>query len=71
MSALLDRYLLVLRAERGASEHTLRAYGADLAALEARLAERGRDLPSARLVDLREHLAAVAEGAHMMAAFTG
>ncbi|MCK6516533.1 site-specific integrase [Myxococcota bacterium] len=41
MSELLDRYLLVLRAERGASEHTLRAYGADLAALRARLLERG------------------------------
>jgi integrase/recombinase XerC len=63
VSELLDRYLLVLRAERGASEHTLRAYGADLAALRARLLERGRDLQSARLVDLREHLAAVAEGA--------
>lgn len=57
MTDAISRFLSFLRAERGASRHTLRAYAADLDALSASLRERGRDLCAARLVDLREHLA--------------
>lgn len=57
MSDLIDRFLTFLRAERGASAHTLRAYRGDLEALSASLFSRQRDLIAARLVDLREHLA--------------
>ncbi|HND33495.1 MAG TPA: tyrosine recombinase XerC [Myxococcota bacterium] len=44
-----------LRAERGASPHTLRAYGVELAGLEAFLAPRS--LTEATLLDLRGYLA--------------
>lgn len=63
MNQLTERFLSFLRAERGASPHTLRAYAGDLDALSATLSARGRDLLTARPVDLREHLAGLGDGA--------
>ena len=63
MASARSRFLLHLRSERGASEHTLRAYGRDLERLESALEERGRTLLEARTLDLRTHLATVARGA--------
>ncbi|MCB9743876.1 MAG: tyrosine recombinase XerC [Alphaproteobacteria bacterium] len=50
-------FLRALRAERGASPETLRAYSADLRALEATLQGAGQSLLGARPKDLRRHLA--------------
>lgn len=55
MSAYLPRFLAFLRAERGSSPHTLRAYEGDLATLLAVL--EPRDLPEATVMDLRRWLA--------------
>ncbi|MCP4804128.1 MAG: tyrosine recombinase XerC [Proteobacteria bacterium] len=63
MASPRSRFLLHLRSERGASQHTLRAYGRDLERLEGHLMERGRTLLDARTVDLRAHLAVVAQSA--------
>ncbi len=63
MDPLLDRFDAYLRAERGASPHTLRAYRRDLERLSETLDERGRCLEDARLVDLRRHLALLARTA--------
>lgn len=60
MSEAVDRFLSYLRAERGASPHTLRGYRADLGALDHALEAAGRSLMSANHVDLRRHLARVA-----------
>lgn len=49
-----------LRQERARSEHTIRAYLADLDHLAGHLDERGVDLVEARLVDLRSWLGAQA-----------
>lgn len=57
----LEQFLSFLRAERGASPHTLRAYGRELGELQAALAPRG--LGEATLADLRRHLAAGASAA--------
>ncbi len=57
MDADLARWLDHLRAERGASAHTLRAYGRELRALADQLAAEGRDLRAAGLADLRRWLA--------------
>lgn len=46
MDAWIDRYLVRLRDARGASKHTLQAYGADLAAFSAFCEERGIDHPT-------------------------
>lgn len=51
----IGRFLDFLRAERGASPHTLRAYGREVSALAERLAPR--PIEAALLVDLRAHLA--------------
>jgi integrase/recombinase XerC len=57
MQAPLQRWLDSLRAERGASPHTLRAYQRELSALAAHLDERERGLLEAGLADLRRFLA--------------
>jgi tyrosine recombinase XerC len=46
MDEWIDRYLVRLRDARGASKHTLQAYGADLAAFAAFCEERGIDHPT-------------------------
>ena len=58
---LPTRFLDWLRAERGASPHTLRAYGAELRRLAERLAPRS--LLDATVTDLRSHLARGASAA--------
>lgn len=57
MPDVIRRFLTYLRAERGASVHTRRAYRSDLMALQAALGERSCDLLTARAPDLRSHLA--------------
>lgn len=57
MHPALRRWLDSLRAERGASPHTLRAYGRELSGLAAHLEERDTDLLQASLPDLRRYLA--------------
>jgi integrase/recombinase XerC len=57
MQAPLQRWLDSLRAERGASPHTLRAYQRELSALADHLEERQRRLLDAGLDDLRRFLA--------------
>jgi integrase/recombinase XerC len=59
----IDRFLLTMRAERGASENTTRAYGRDLKRLEESLEGRHRTLRTARKADLRLHLAELARDA--------
>ena len=56
----IDRFLLTMRAERGASENTTRAYRRDLKRLEESLERRQRTLRTARKGDLRLHLAELA-----------
>ena len=63
MEQLLDRFEAHLRAERGASPHTLRAYRRDLERLAVSLVERDRTLLTAELPDLRRHLALLARSA--------
>lgn len=53
----LSRWLDSLRAERGCSPHTLRAYAGDLGQLSDFLSDRGRTLRQASLADLRGWLA--------------
>ncbi|MBN1336636.1 MAG: tyrosine-type recombinase/integrase [Deltaproteobacteria bacterium] len=53
----LVRFLEAIRVERDGSPHTLRAYGRDLARLEAFLGERDVELERASLADLRAFLA--------------
>lgn len=57
MQEPLQRWLDSLRAERGASAHTLRAYRRELTALAEHLDDCGRPLLDARLDDLRRFLA--------------
>ncbi|MDP6934000.1 MAG: tyrosine recombinase XerC [Myxococcota bacterium] len=53
----LEGWVDYLRGEKGASRHTIRAYGADLGQLEAFVSSREKDLRSAELGDLRAWLA--------------
>lgn len=55
MSEILERFLTFLRAERGSSPHTLRAYASDLGGLARLIAPR--DITSAGVRDLRRWLA--------------
>jgi integrase/recombinase XerC len=58
--AHVDRFLVELAASRGASEHTLRAYRADLGELAEHLAGRGVDAPAdVRPLHLRRFLRAL------------
>jgi integrase/recombinase XerD len=59
---LIERYLEMLAAERGAAANTLAAYGRDLEAYAAYVDGLGRDLRSAGADDIKSHLAAL-EGA--------
>lgn len=54
--ALRERFLDHLKAERGASAHTRRAYDRTLTDLGAHLADTGRTFATARRVDLRSFL---------------
>ncbi|MFT5585858.1 MAG: integrase/recombinase XerC [Cognaticolwellia sp.] len=63
MGAEIDRFLTFQRVERGASLHTLRAYGRDLEALEKSLLSRGHRLLFARASDLRVYLSERSRGA--------
>ncbi len=56
MDPLIERFTDFLRAERGASPHTLRAYGVDLQGLAAAVAPRS--LTAVTVFDLRRWLAA-------------
>lgn len=60
--ALRDRFLDHLRVERGASEHTRRAYHRTLTDLHAHLARDGRGWADARRIDLRSFLFAAGRG---------
>jgi len=59
----VEEFLEFLRAERGRSANTRRAYGRDLERLALALEEGGRSLRTARAVDLRAHLSAVSRAA--------
>ncbi|MEO1328517.1 MAG: tyrosine recombinase [Pseudomonadota bacterium] len=56
----IDAFLHALRAERGASPHTLDAYARDLRDYEAHLAERSRSFADATRDDVEGYLAALA-----------
>ncbi len=56
----ISSFLEILRAERGASPHTLKAYRSDLEALQSHLNEKDLDLLNAELTHLRTHLARLA-----------
>jgi len=60
---LIAQWLGTLRAETGASPHTLRAYTTDLRNLQSHLSSQDRALPSASLHDLRGWLAAGSKAA--------
>ncbi len=59
---LQQRFIEHLRVERGASAHTLRAYGRTLRELGQHLAAEGRTFADARKVDLRAFLFRVGRG---------
>jgi integrase/recombinase XerD len=56
-SGWIAGFLEAMRAERGAADNTLLAYGRDLADLDGFLAARGRDLAGAGRADLADWLA--------------
>src|SRR4051812_23421509 len=58
---LLELFLDMLSAERGAAENTLAAYRRDLEALAAALSKRGKTLANATPDDLRAYLTALAK----------
>ena len=70
MDADLSRWLGALRAEVGASAHTIRAYEGDLGRLSEWLDERGSGLAQARLIDLRGWLASTLATDHKTAPAT-
>jgi integrase/recombinase XerD len=57
---LIELFLEMLAAERGAGENTLAAYGRDLRDLSADLADAGRRVAKARTEDLRNYLGRLA-----------
>jgi integrase/recombinase XerD len=58
---LIELFLDMLAAERGAGENTLAAYGKDLRDLAADLQGAGRSMAKARTEDLRKYLGRLAE----------
>ena len=60
--ALQQRFLDHMRVERGASAHTLRAYGRTVRELRHHLEAEGRTFASARRVDLRSFLFRIGRG---------
>ncbi len=58
MDMHLRRVLAYLRAEKGASEHTRRAYRGNLTRLDTYLSEQDKHLRSATLLDIRAWLSA-------------
>ena len=60
-NALIELFLDMLAAERGASRNTLDAYGRDLADLAAHLQAGGASTAKATTEDLRGYLASLAE----------
>ena len=58
---LVELFLDMIAAERGAGANTLSAYARDLADFSAHLKARGRSLASAKTGDLRQYLSALAE----------
>src|SRR6476646_2612919 len=56
---LIERFLEMMSAERGASANTLAAYGRDLEAYAAFLASQGCTIAQADTAHLRQHLAAL------------
>ena len=63
MAVEIQQFLEYLRAERGVSPHTLRAYRRDLERLAADLSEQGSSLLEARIGQIRSHLARLARRA--------
>jgi integrase/recombinase XerC len=63
LSELVNEYLRVLAIERGASEHTLRAYRRELEGFAAWLVEQDRDLVAARIehTQIRSYLGTLYE----------
>jgi integrase/recombinase XerD len=59
--ALVELFLDMLAAERGAGANTLSAYGRDLADLAAHLGKRGRGVADASTEDLRGYLGTLAD----------
>ena len=57
---MLDPFLEMMAAERGASVHTLDAYRRDLLDFTGFLARRGKGLPAAEGDDIRAYLAVMA-----------
>lgn len=55
--AALDAFTDMMRAERGASEHTIRAYRADLCDFKAFCAARGRVVGAVERADVEDYLA--------------
>jgi integrase/recombinase XerD len=53
---LIERFLEMMAAERGASANTIAAYGRDLDAYARELAEVGREIRAAGPDDIRDHL---------------
>jgi integrase/recombinase XerD len=60
-ASLIELFLDMLAAERGAGQHTLAAYGRDLADLAAHLAVAQRNLGKATTDELRDYLRRLAE----------
>lgn len=54
----LQRWMEYLRAEKGASKHTLRAYQSNLSRLSTHLQDRDKQLRTANLLDIRAWLSA-------------
>ena len=58
---LIELFLDMLAAERGAGRNTLQAYGRDLVDLSAHLKAAGRDIAKATTDDLRDYIAVLAD----------
>ena len=61
LSRHVEAFLEMMAVERGASKHTLAAYGRDLADVDAVLRGQGADLDAAAASDLKSYLATLAK----------